>query len=113
MWLPALADTEALNEVGSIVAVALSIEYPIETAGTEPHVVVLATSLKGDVTVAPFPGLATEILEVPATMVMLKSSWSFTCFPQHFTWRTCGPGLATTLAVKDVGSMIAELWSIE
>ena len=43
----------------------------METAGTEAHVVVLATNLKGEVRVAPFAGVDTEILEVPATIVML------------------------------------------
>src|SRR5580700_8541271 len=85
----------------------------MDSAGTEAHVFVLATRSNGEVRVAPLAGLATEILEAAATIVMFKSNWEFTCLPQHFTWRTCGPGLATTDAVKDVGSMIAVLLSIE
>ena len=48
----------------------------METAGTDAHVLVLATRLNGELSVAPFAGLATEILEVAevgvaATTVML------------------------------------------
>jgi hypothetical protein len=54
----------------------LSIEKPMETAGTEAHVFVLATRLNGEFSVAPFAGLVTEIVEVAAaegaaTIVML------------------------------------------
>jgi hypothetical protein len=57
----------------------------MDTAVTEPHVLALATSLKGELTVAPFAGLATEIFEVLATTVMFKSTCAFTSLPQHFT----------------------------
>jgi hypothetical protein len=60
----------------------------METAGTEPHVRELATRLKGDVNVAPLIGLLTAMLAVEAeaaAMVILISTWSFVCLPQHFT----------------------------
>ena len=39
----------AEKDVGSITAVPLSIEYPIETAGTPEQVVVLAETVNGEV----------------------------------------------------------------
>jgi hypothetical protein len=60
----------------------------METAGTEPQLRELATRVKGDVIVAPFVGLLTVMLAVeaePAAMLMLMSTWSFVCLPQHFT----------------------------
>jgi hypothetical protein len=38
-----------VNDVGSITAVPLSIEYPIDTAGSPAQVVVLAVTVKGEV----------------------------------------------------------------
>ena len=49
----------AANDVGSMIAGPESMEYPIETAGTEPQVVALAASSKGEVTCAPFAGVVT------------------------------------------------------
>ena len=46
---PGAADTFAEKDVGSITAVPLSIEYPIETAGTPEQVVVLAETVNGEV----------------------------------------------------------------
>jgi hypothetical protein len=60
---PGLATTEALKDVGSMVAVLESIEYPIETAGTPPHVLVLATNLKGEVSTAPLEGVTTVMAD--------------------------------------------------
>jgi len=49
-----------------MMAVALSIEYPIDTAGTEPQVAVLAVRVKGEVTCAPFAGVVTVMANVEA-----------------------------------------------
>jgi hypothetical protein len=54
-----VAETVAVKEVDSMIADPESMEYPIETAGTEPQVEVLATSLNGEVIVAPFAGVVT------------------------------------------------------
>jgi len=54
-----------------------SIEYPIDTAGTEAQVVVLATRLKGEVNDAPAEGVVTVIADAgttePAIVIMAKS----------------------------------------
>jgi hypothetical protein len=54
-----------------------SIEYPIDTAGTEAQVVVLATRLKGELNDAPAEGAATVIADAgtidPAIVTMAKS----------------------------------------
>jgi len=55
-----------VNEVGSMTAVPLSIEYPIETAASPAQVFVLALSVKGDVTTAPFVGVETVMAWVDA-----------------------------------------------
>ena len=62
----------------------------METAVTDAHVFTLATRLNGDVNVDPFAGLATEmvevaVVEVAETILIFKSTWAFTFFPQHFT----------------------------
>jgi hypothetical protein len=52
-----------LNDVGSMMADPWSSEYPIDAAATEPHVVALATSAKGEVTCVPFTGVVTVIAD--------------------------------------------------
>jgi hypothetical protein len=49
-------------------------EYPIDTAGFEAHVFVLAVSVNGDVTVAPLLGVATLISETGAASTVMFSS---------------------------------------
>ena len=56
---PVDACAVVVNEAGSIVSPPLSIEYAIETVGTEAHVCALAVTINGEVTVAPFVGLET------------------------------------------------------
>jgi hypothetical protein len=56
---PGLAVTFAEKDVGSIVVVPLSIEYPMETAVSPAQVFVLAVSRKGELTVAPLEGVVT------------------------------------------------------
>ena len=58
-WDPGLAVTYAENDVGSMVAVPLSIEYPMETAVSPAHVFVLAVNRNGEDTVAPLDGVDT------------------------------------------------------
>ena len=95
----------------------------MEAAGCELQVLVFATRLNGDVSWAPFAGLMTVISDpvaggvpdpgVDDATVIFSSTWSFVFRPQHFTWRTCAPGVAVTVALNDVGSMIALPLSIE
>ena len=75
----------------------------------------LAVTVKGDDTLAPLNGVATVMSDdvVAARTVMFNKTWSFTFCPQHFTCRTCDPGLAVTYAEKDVGSMVAVPLSME
>jgi len=107
--------TEAVKEVGSMTAVPLSIEYPIETAGLEAQVVTLADSLNGDETDAPAVGVPTVMLEPEDAdfTVMFSNTSACTFCPQHFTCRTCEPAEAETEAEKDVGSITAVPLSIE
>jgi len=87
----------------------------METAGFDAQVLVLAVSVKGELTVAPLLGVATVMSEpeVAASTVMLSKTSSCTFLPQHLTWRMCVPGAALTDAEKDVGSMTAFPLSIE
>jgi hypothetical protein len=55
-------------------------------------------------------GVAVEVLEM--TLILI-STWSFTCCPQHFTCRTWAPDVALTEAVNEVGSITAAPLSIE
>jgi hypothetical protein len=60
----------------------------METAGTPPQERVLAMSVKGEVTCAPFTGLLTVMLVVVAVVeptAMFSSTWPLVPFPQHFT----------------------------
>jgi len=103
-----------VNDVGSITAVPLSIEYPIDTAGFDAQVLVLAVNVNGDVTVAPFEGVTTVMSETCAANTVMFSSTSACAFwPQHLTCRTCTPAAAVTLALNDVGSITAVPLSIE
>jgi hypothetical protein len=53
-----------------------SIEYPIDTAATEPQVLVLATRVKGELNDAPAEGVVTVIADAgtidPAIVAMAK-----------------------------------------
>jgi len=89
-------------------------EYPIDTAGFEAHVFVLAVSVNGELNVAPFEGVVTVMSEIAAAATVMFSSTSSCVFlPQHFTCNTCFPADVATLAVNDVGSIIAVPLSIE
>ena len=87
----------------------------MDTAGFPPQVVVLAATVNGEVSVAPFAGEATLMVEDvdAAATVMFSSVSAWTFLPQHFTWRTCDPAEAETEAEKEVGSMTAVLLSSE
>jgi hypothetical protein len=61
--------TFAVNEVGSMTAVPLSIEYPIDTAGNPAHVFVLAVSTNGEVSCAPLLGVETVMAWTDAVLV--------------------------------------------
>ena len=79
----------------------------------------LAARVFGGVICAHLAGLVT-LMSAPVPVpglddatVIFRSTWSFVFWPQHFTWRTCAPGVAVTIALNDVGSMIALPLSIE
>ena len=97
----------------------------MDVAGTPAQVVVLAASVNGAVTLAPFAGLLTVMSDpvvgggvggggvVAAATVMFTFVWLLACLPQHFTLSTCGPALAVTLALNEVGSATVAPLSME
>jgi len=96
----------------------------MDVAGTPAQVVVLAASVNGAVTLAPFAGLLTMMSDpvvgggveggvVAAATVMFTFVWLLACLPQHFTLSTCGPALAVTLALNEVGSVTVGPLSME
>ena len=87
----------------------------METAGFPAQVVVLAETVNGEVSVAPFEGELTLMFDVEdaAATVMFSRTSAWTLWPQHFTCRTCDPAEAETDAEKDVGSITAVPLSIE
>ena len=87
----------------------------METAGFPPQVVVLAVTVNGEVSVAPFEGEATLMFVAvdAAATVMFNSVSAWTFLPQHFTCRMCDPEEAETDAENDVGSITAVLLSSE
>jgi len=87
----------------------------METAGLEAHVLELAETVNGELTLAPAVGVATVMSEpeLPDPTVMFSKVSSCTFCPQHFTCRMCDPGEAVTIAEKDVGSITAFPLSME
>ena len=87
----------------------------METAGFPPHMVVLAATVKGEVSVAPFEGAATVMLDVvdAAWTLMFSRTCEKVPLPQHFTCNTCEPDAADTLALNDVGSITSDPLSME
>jgi hypothetical protein len=61
-----------VKDIGTIVVEPESIEYPMETAGFEPQVPVLATRLKGEPTSAPFAGVVT-VMAFAGTMTVASA----------------------------------------
>ena len=55
-------------------------EYPIETADTEPQVLVFATNVKGDVTWAPFAGVVTVMADAVAAHIAITKRAEKKCF---------------------------------
>jgi hypothetical protein len=55
-------------------------------------------------------GVAVAVLEVT---LIVNSTWSFTCCPQHLTCKICVPGDAVTDAENEVGSITAVPLSME
>ena len=71
---PGAAVTFAVKAVGSITADPLSIEYPIDTAVSPAQVFVLALTVKGDVTTAPFVGVDTVMACVAGAVLAISAS---------------------------------------
>jgi hypothetical protein len=89
----------------------------MDTVCAEAQMLELAAILKVELTSAPFAGVVTFISgpEPPPeeTTVIFRSVWLCVPAPQHLTWRTCGPLLADTIALNEVGSTIAVPLSME
>ena len=126
MGVPKFFVRATLNAAGALVVLPPSMEYPMDVAGTPAQVVVLAASVNGAVTLAPFAGLLTVMSDpvlvagggvgggaVAAATVMFRFVWLLACLPQHFTLSTCGPALAVTLALNEVGSATVAPLSME
>lgn len=53
------------------------------------------------------------VCEAAVTLMVRSTESAAVLVPQHFTWRVCCPLVATTAAVKEVGSIVVEPLSIE
>ena len=85
-------------------------------AGDDLQEVVFAINWKGEFTWAPLTGAVTLMADVDVvgpTTVMLTTTSSCACLPQHFTCTRCGPAEADIMALNDVETIVAGLLSIE
>ena len=72
MCAPGVALTAAVNDIEVMVVGPESMEYPIDAAGFEEQLMVLATSWKGEATCAPFAGAPT-VMACPGTIADMSS----------------------------------------